>query len=617
MATDLLTRLQKGPVLCDGAMGTLLLSKGIFIDRCYDELNLSQPDLIRGIHLEYLQAGADIIETNTFGANSFRLSKHGCVDRLAEINRRGARLAREAAKSFDAMVAGAVGPLGVRIEPLGKIALSEAREAFREQIAALNEEGVDLIILETFGYLEELHQGILAAREVNPDLPVVAQVTIDEDGNCLDGSSPEHYGPQLQTWGGDVVGINCSVGPAPMFEAIERVRAVTTVPLSAQPNAGMPRPVDGRTVFLSSPEYMASYAEKFIVAGVTLVGGCCGTTPKHIHEMKGRLKRRHIPAQKPTPKPQVVERPVEPPPLRERSQLGRRIADGEFVIMVEVVPPKGTDGTKEIDGCQYLKSVGVDAVNIPDSPRASARLSNQALCLMVAQQVEIEPVLHYTCRDRNVLGIQSDLLGASALGIRNLICITGDPPKMGNYPDATAVFDVDAIGLVNIVHNLNHGLDIGSNPIGNGTKFVIGVGANPGVPNIDEEIRRFEYKVQAGAEYAVTQPVFDLRLLEDFLRRIEHCRIPVVAGIWPLVSARNAEFMKNELRVSVPDDVIARMNRATTAEAARSVGVAIARDMLSAVRGMVQGAQISAPQGRYSSAVDVLEALGSSKTATV
>jgi homocysteine S-methyltransferase len=598
-------------------MGTLLLSKGIFIDRCYDELNLSQPDLIRGIHLEYLQAGADIIETNTFGANSFRLSKHGYVDRVAEINRRGARLAREAAKSFDGMVAGAVGPLGIRIEPLGKIALSEAREAFREQIAALNEEGVDLIILETFGYLEELHQGILAAREVNSELPVVAQVTIDEDGNCLDGSSPEHYGPQLQVWGADVVGINCSVGPAPMFEAIERVRAVVSAPLSAQPNAGMPRPVDGRTVFLSSPEYMASYAEKFVVAGVNLVGGCCGTTPKHIHEMKGRLKRRHVPSQKPSPKPQVVERPVEPPPLRERSQLGRRIADGEFVVMVEVVPPKGTDGTKEIDGCRYLKSVGVDAVNIPDSPRASARLSNQALCLMVAQQVGIEPVLHYTCRDRNVLGIQSDLLGASALGIRNLICITGDPPKMGNYPDATAVFDVDAIGLVNIVHNLNHGLDIGSNPIGNGTKFVIGVGANPGVPNIEEEIRRFEYKVQAGAEYAVTQPVFDLRLLEDFLRRIEHCRIPVIAGIWPLVSARNAEFMKNELRVSVPDDVIVRMNRATTAEAARAEGVAIAREMLSAVRGMVQGAQISAPQGRYSSAVDVLEALGSTKTATV
>ena len=617
MATDLKTRLQKGAVLCDGAMGTYLLAKGIFIDRCYDELNLSQPDLIRGIHLEYLQAGAEVIETNTFGANSFRLSKHGCVDKLAEINHKGARIAREAAKSFDAMVAGAVGPLGIRIEPLGKIALSETREAFREQIAALNEEGVDLFVLETFGYLEELHQAILAARAVNPNLPVVAQVTIDEDGNCLDGSSPEHYGQQLEAWGADVVGINCSVGPVPVLDALERVRAVTTVPLSAQPNAGMPRSVDGRTIFLSSPEYMANYVPQFVDIGVRLVGGCCGTTPRHIHEMKGRLKGKFTPAPRVAPKPAATVRPVEPPPMRERSQLGRRIADGEFVVMVEVVPPKGTDGTKEIEGSRYLKSVGVDAVNIPDSPRASARLSNQALCLLVAQQVGIEPVLHYTCRDRNVLGIQSDLLGASALGIRNLICITGDPPKMGDYPDATAVFDVDAIGLVNIVHNLNHGLDIGSNPIGNGTKFVIGVGANPGVPNIDEEIRRFEYKVQAGAEYAVTQPVFDLRLLEDFLRRIEHCRIPVVAGIWPLVSSRNAEFMKNELRVSVPDEIISRMSRATTAEVARAEGVAIARDMLLAVRDMVQGAQISAPQGRYSCALDVLEALGSSKGAPV
>jgi len=598
-------------------MGTLLLSKGNYIDKCYDELNLSKPELIKGIHLEYLQAGAEVIETNTFGGNSFRLSKHGCVDRLVEINRRGARLAREAAKSFDALVAGAVGPLGIRIEPLGKIALEEAREAFCQQMAALNDEGVDLLILETFVYLEELHQAILAAHEVNPKLTVVAQVTIDEDGNCLDGSSPEHYGAQLEAWGADVVGINCSVGPAPMLDALERVRAVTSVPLSAQPNAGMPRAVDGRTIFLSSPEYMASYAEKFVNAGVSLLGGCCGTTPKHIHEMKGRLKRHHIPAPKHAPKPVPVTLPVEPPPTRERSRLGRKIADGEFVVMVEVVPPKGTDGTKEIEGSRFLKSAGVDAVNIPDSPRASARLSNQALCLMVTQQVGIEPVLHYTCRDRNVLGIQSDLLGASALGIRNLICITGDPPKMGDYPDATAVFDVDAIGLVNIVHNLNHGLDIGSNPIGNGTKFVIGVGANPGVPNIDEEIRRFEYKVQAGAEYAVTQPVFDLKQLEDFLRRIEHCRIPVVAGIWPLVSARNAEFMKNELRVSVPDEIIARMTRVATGEAARAEGVAIAREMLVAVRGMVQGAQISAPQGRYGSALDVLEALGSYRPVAV
>ncbi|HZL67451.1 MAG TPA: bifunctional homocysteine S-methyltransferase/methylenetetrahydrofolate reductase [Candidatus Limnocylindrales bacterium] len=617
MTADLISRLQKGAVLCDGAMGTLLYSKGIFINRCYDELNVSQPDLIRGIHQEYLQAGADIIETNTFGANSFRLSRHGCVDKLADVNRQGARLAREAAKSFDALVAGAVGPLGVRIEPLGKVSLDEAREAFHEQIAALNEEGVDLLILETFGYLEELHQAILAAREVNPKLPIVAQVTIDEDGNCLDGSAPEHYGPQIEAWGADVVGCNCSVGPVAMLDAIERVRAVTTAPLSAQPNAGMPRSVEGRNIYLCSPEYMAEFARRFVDVGVRLIGGCCGTTPDHIHVMKAFLRAVSGGTLARKPAALAKAQPVEVPPLRERSQLGRKIADGEFVTMVEIVPPRGTDGSREIEGARFLKSVGVDGVNIPDSPRASARMSNQALCLLVQQQVGIEPILHYTCRDRNVLGIQSDLLGASAVGIRNLICITGDPPKMGDYPDATAVFDVDAIGLVNIVHNLNRGLDIGGNPIGGSTKFVIAVGANPGSPNIDEEIRRFQFKVEAGAELAVTQPVFDIRLLEEFLRRIEHCRIPVVAGIWPLTSTRNAEFMKNELRVSIPDEIFTRMAKATTVDAARAEGVAIARDMLAAVRHMVQGAQIAAPFGRYSCAVDVLEALGTGKRTAV
>src|SRR5215813_9992113 len=585
MPTDLLTRLHQGPVLCDGAMGTLLLSKGNYIDKCYDELNLSKPELIKGIHLEYLQAGAEVIETNTFGGNSFRLSKHGCVDRLVEINRRGARLAREAAKSFDAFVAGAVGPLGIRIEPLGKIALSEARDAFRLQIAALNEEGVDLLILETFGYLEELHQAILAARDVNPALPVVAQVTIDEDGNCLDGSSPEHYGPQLQEWGADVVGCNCSVGPVAMLDAMERVRAVTTAPLSAQPNAGMPRSVEGRNIYLCSPEYMASYARKFIAAGVRLVGGCCGTTADHIRVMKSALRAGEAKSPKvQVAKPQPTPSAAPTLPLAERSNLGKKIALGEFVTMVEIVPPKGIDIRKEVEGARFLKSVGVDAINIPDSPRASARMSNQALSLLMQREVGIDAILHYTCRDRNVLCIQSDLLGAAAVGIRNLICITGDPPKMGNYPDATAVFDVDAIGLVNIVRNLNHGLDLGSNPIGTGTGFVIGVGANPGLTDLDEEIRRFEYKVEAGAEYAVTQPVFDLRLLENFLKRIEHCRIPVVAGIWPLVSVRNAEFMKNELRVSVPDSILERMARAQTPEAARAEGVAIAREMLIAAR---------------------------------
>ncbi len=627
MAQNFIERLKQSPVLCDGAMGTLLYAKGIFINRCYDELNLSQPELIRAVHHDYLQAGAEIIETNTFGANSFRLARHSLADRVRDINVAGAHVAREAAKSFDVWVAGSIGPLGVRIEPLGKTSFEEARMAFREQIEALVEGGVDLLMLETFGYLEELHQAVLACRDVNAQLnaklntkiPIIAQVTIDEDGNCLDGSDSEAFAARLTEWNVDVLGINCSVGPVAMLDAIERVRAVTSLPLAAQPNAGMPRSVEGRNIYLCSPEYMASYTRKFVAAGVQLIGGCCGTTPDHIRAMKSALRAGAARGKTAVTEAIHTVAPSAPAtiPIAERSKLGAKIAAGEFVTMVEIVPPKGIDIRKEIEGARFVKSVGVDAVNIPDSPRASARMSNQALSLLMQQTVEIEAILHYTCRDRNVLGIQSDLLGAAATGIRNLICITGDPPKMGNYPDATAVFDVDAIGLVNIVHNLNRGLDLGGNPIGAGTSFVIGVGANLGLPNLDEEIKRFEYKVQAGAEYVVTQPVFDLTLLDYFLKRIEHCRIPVVAGIWPLVSARNAEFMKNELRVSVPDEILNRMTRAASPQAAREEGVAIAREMLAAVRERVQGAQISAPQGRYTSAVDVLEALGSKRQATV
>ena len=619
MPTDLLTRLKQSPILCDGAMGTLLYAKGVFINRCYDELNLSQPDLIRQVHLEYLQAGAEVIETNTFGANSFRLSRFSCADKIREINIAGAKLAHEAAKSFDGYVAGSVGPLGVRIEPLGKISLDEAYASFLEQISALVEGGVDLIVLETFGYMEELRQAIRAVRAVKADIPLVAQVTIDDEGNCLDGSTPDTFAQRLLDWGVDVIGCNCSVGPAPMLDTIEKIRAIVgdAVPLSAQPNAGMPRSVEGRNIYLCSPEYMASYTKKFAAAGVRLIGGCCGTTPDHIRSMKSALRV----GEARTTSFQVVTQPktakvVDPKPIAERSSMGAKIARGEFVTMVEIVPPKGTDISKEIEGSRYLKSVGVDAINIPDSPRASARMSNQVLSILTQQMVGIETVLHYTCRDRNVLSIQSDLLGASAIGIRNLICITGDPPKLGNYPDATAVFDVDSIGLVNIVRNLNHGLDIGGNPIGTNTGFVIGVGANPGAPNIEEEIRRFEYKVEAGAEYVVTQPVFDIELLEQFLQRIEGSRIPVVAGIWPLTSVRNAEFMKNELRVSVPDEIISRMARATNADEARAEGVAIAREMLVRLRDVCQGAQISAPFGKYTAAVDVLEVLGTTGKAT-
>ncbi len=624
MALDLLSRLKKGPVLCDGATGTLLYAKGVFINKCYDELNLTQPDMVRSIHHEYLNAGAEVIETNTFGGNSFRLMRHGLADQIREINLRGAQLARESADSFnqkmaaDVLVAASVGPLGMRIEPLGKTSREEARESFRQQIAALAEGGVDLIMLETFGYLEELHQAILAARDAAPQLQLVAQVTIDEDGNCLDGASPETFAAKLDGWGPEIIGCNCSVGPVAMLEAIERIRRITERPLAAQPNAGIPRSIEGRNIYLCSPEYMASYARKFVNAGVGLVGGCCGTTPEHTKAMKSALHMND--AKGKAPSFRVVserkrESTISPPPMAQRSNLGRKLASGEFVAMVEVVPPKGIDFRKEVEGAKFLKAAGIDAINIPDSPRASARMSNLALCTLVQQQAGIETVLHFTCRDRNVLSMQSELLGCYTMGMHNLICITGDPPKMGNYPDATAVFDVDAIGLVNIVHNLNFGLDIGGNPIGTGTKFVIGVGANPGIVNIDEEVRRFEYKVEAGAEYAVTQPVFDVNLLEQFLRRIEHHRIPVLAGIWPLTSVRNAEFMKNELRVSVPDSILERMAKAPNAEAARAEGILIAREMLRQVRGLVQGAQVAAPLGRYSSAIEVLEGMGGTATA--
>jgi len=396
MATDLLARLQKSPALCDGAMGTLLYAKGIFINRCYDELNVSQPELIRGIHHEYLQAGAEIIETNTFGGNSFRLARHSMADRVREINVAGARLARDAAKSFDVWVAGSVGPLGVRIEPLGKTSFEEARTAFREQITALVEGGVDLLILETFGYLEELHQAMLAAREVNPKIPVVAQVTIDEDGNCLDGSTPEAFTPRLEEWGADVIGCNCSVGPVAMLDAMERIRTATSLPLAAQPNAGIPRSVEGRNIYLCSPEYMASYARKFVAAGVRLVGGCCGTTPDHIRVMKAALRVGEARARVNTAPAAGQAAAVVAPatPLEKRSGLGAKLAGGEFVTMVEIVPPKGTDIRKELEGARFVKSVGVDAINIPDSPRASARMSNQALSLLVQQEVGIEPILH-------------------------------------------------------------------------------------------------------------------------------------------------------------------------------------------------------------------------------
>ncbi len=593
----------------DGAMGTMLYQRGVYINRCYDELNLASRDLVLGVQRDYVKAGADIIESNTYGANRLKLAGYGLDDKAYEINHAGVRIAREAAGER-AFVGGAIGPLGIRIEPYGKISAEEAQAIFREQAEALLEGGVDLFVLETFSDVAEIHQALLAVRSIS-DLPIVAQITIQTDGNTSYGTAPETFTTQLDEWGADVIGLNCSVGPATMLEALEKMRTVTRRKLSAQPNGGLPRQVDGRMFYMASPEYMAKYAKRLIQAGAKFVGGCCGTTPEHIKQIANAVAalspgrstvRVMVPEEKP-PDVRVV-------PREERSRFAKKICAGEFVTSVEIVPPKGCDPSKMLEGVRVLKEAGVDAVNVPDGPRAQSRMGVLAVSTLIEQRVGIETVVHYCCRDRNLLGMTSDLLGAAGLGLRNLLIITGDPPKMGPYPEATAVFDIDSIGLVNMVNRLNHGLDIGGNPIGGPTAFHIGVGVNPCAVDLDYELRRFEWKVEAGAEFAITQPTFDVDQLKSFLKRIEHCRIPIVAGIWPLVSYRNAEFLANEVPgVVVPKSVLKRMQRITDKDAAREEGLAIARETLLEVRDLVQGVQVSAPFGRVQYALDVFSVL--------
>jgi homocysteine S-methyltransferase len=596
----------------DGAMGTMIYSKGVYINRCYDELNLSAPDLILEIHREYAKAGAEIIETNTFGASRLKLAAQGLDDKLVEINVAAAKLARRAADEahHDAFVAGAIAPLGVRIEPYGPTSVDEAKEMFKEQAQALLEGGVDAFVLETFHDLDEMRQAIRAVRELG-DYIIFAQMTINDQGGTAYGTPPELFTQRLDEWGADVIGLNCAVGPQIILEAIEKMRPVTSRKLSAQPNAGLPRDVGGRQIYLASPEYMAKYAKRLINAGVKFVGGCCGTTPEHVKLIVDAV-RALSPARRTVSAITVEEQgaKVDPVPFAERSRFANKIANGQFVTSVEIVPPKGCDPSKMIEGVRTLKEAGVDAVNVPDGPRAQSRMGALAVSLIIEQQVGIEAVTHYCCRDRNLLGMLSDLLGAAALGLRNFLIITGDPPKMGPYPDATAVFDIDAIGLTNLVNRLNHGLDPGGNPIGQPTRFVIGVGVNPGAIDLDYEIRRFEWKVEAGAEYAITQPVFDAEQLKSFLRRIEHCRIPIIPGIWPLTSYRNAEFLNNEVPgVSVPDAVLERMRKSPDGAAGLKEGVKIAQEMLMEVQPYVQGVQVSAPFGKIPHALDVFEIL--------
>ena len=597
----------------DGAMGTMLYASGVSLNRCFDELNLVSPHLVKEVHMGYVKAGAELLETNTFGANRFRLAKFDLADKVREINLAGAHLARESAGE-DLYVGGSVGPLGLRLEPLGATSLEEARIAFREQVGALAEGGVDLIVIETMMDLEEAHQALLAAREAT-SLPVVVQMTVQEDGNTISGVSPEDFARQLDAWGADVIGVNCGVGPATVLETLERMAAVTTRKLSAQPNAGLPHSVDGRTHYLCSPEYMAERASRFIQAGARIVGGCCGTTPQHIKAIKSTVKslgpqRARIAVETALHQPQTLE----PLPVELRSHLAGKLVRNEFPVVVEIVPPKGCDPAREVEGAQYLKQHGIDAVNIPDGSGATARMSAQTLAVVIQQQAETETLLHFSCRGRNVLSLQSDILGAHALGVRNIWAVTGDPPQVATLPSATAVFDVDAIGLVNVLSNLNRGLDMGGNPLGTQTSFLIGVGLNPNALDPDEELRRFEYKIRAGANFGVIRPVFDLERLAGFLRRVQKLdvpQIPLLAGIHPLTSYRNAEFLNNEVPgMSVSQEILKRMRKVDTGEKARAEGLKIAREMLLEVRELVQGVQVVAPFSRYAMAVEVIEALG-------
>ena len=595
----------------DGGTGTRLYDLGVYFNRCFDELNLSAPDRVEEVHRGYAEVGVDVVETNTFGANRLKLERHGLGDQVEAINEAGATIARRAAGP-DGLVAGAIGPLGVRIEPWGPTSVEEAAEIIGAQAAALAAGGVDLFSVETFYDLAEAEAAVAGIRAVS-DLPIVVHMTLEDDGNSLEGVSPEVFGPRLSGLDVDAVGVNCSVGPAPMLEAVERLAKVVTKPISAQPNAGKPRVVENRNLYLCSPEYMGVYAKRFIRAGARIIGGCCGTTPDHLRSMR-RSVRAMAPA---SPKvrvrapARVADRPeIRPVPLAEKSRLAGGIAEKRFVVSVEMLPPRGHDLAKVIAGAKALKQAGADAINIPDGPRASARMSPMAMAVTLEREVGIETLIHYCCRDRNLLGMQSDLLGAHCLGLRNLLVITGDPPKLGDYPDATAVFDVDSIGLTNVVTRLNHGEDVGGNAIGDPTAFCVGVGVNPGASDLDREVSRFEWKVDAGAEFAVSQPVFDVEQFLSFLERIRHVRIPILAGIWPLASFRNAEFMNHEVPgVHVPDPILDRMRKVETKAEARREGIAIAREMLQSLRPHIQGAQVSAPFGRYQTAVAVFDGL--------
>ncbi len=607
---DIIEKLKERPLIFDGAMGTMIYSKGVFINTCYEHLCITSPDLIGGIHKEYAAGGADVIESNSFGANRIKLEGHGLVDQLEAINRAAVRLAREAAGE-DGLVAGSVGPLLSSGQVWLDNKCDELREMFQEQMGVLADEGIDFFMLETFSHLKEAQLAASVAKEFN--LPVIVSMTVGIGGETQEGRPIEQLFKELDNDGNiDGLGLNCGVGPAAAYSNAEKALPLTSKPLIVMANAGLPQEVDGRMIYMASPEYFTEYAKRMIELGVRGVGGCCGTTPEDIATMSksvGSLTgvKKHVEIgsfeDQETPDVAVI-------PFADKCAFSAKLARGEKVTSVEITPPRSIDLQPMLGKCQVCKDAGIDAINIPDGPRASARISPMVAALAVEREIGIETVLHYCCRDRNLIGMQSDLLGGYAGGLRNYLIITGDPPKLGDYPDSTAVFDVDAVGLTQVVNNLNHGLDVGDNVINPPTGILIGVGANPCAVEPERELQHYINKINAGAEYAITQPIFDPDALFKFMDDAEKRggNIPIVAGVWPLVSLRNAEFLANEVPgVEIPDTILERMSHAKTKEDGRKLGIEIAREICETISDRVAGYQVSAPFGIVELALKVLE----------
>lgn len=602
----------KHVIFGDGAMGTELYRRGVFLNACFDELNLTNPKMVQKIHEDYIQAGSNFIETNTFGANTFKLSKYGLADKVTQINQAGVRIAKQIAGD-NIKVAGSIGPTGIHHVGLDRRLDEPISRGFTEQISALIEADVDFLVLETFTNFAELLLAIQAAESLC-SLPLIAQIVMEDNHKTVSGI-PLGEGIRKITAERfvDVVGLNCSIGPSDMLDALKSMREITDKPISVQPNAGLPRNVEGRLMYMSTPEYMAEFAKRFYENGARIIGGCCGTTPEHIRQIVKAVRAMDkATGQNPHQATITVSIPeksrkVQPTPFEKRSAIGRKLAKGEIITTIELLPPRGLNLVDLQEKVRICADHGIDAVNIPDGPRASSRLSPLAAAIKVQQVADIEAILHVCCRDKNIIGMQSDILGAEAMGIKNLLLITGDPPKLGDYPDATAVFDLDSVALTHVVVNLNHGLDIAGNELGDKTSFTIAVGANPVASDPEREIRRFRKKIETGAEYAVTQPVFDTKTLFDFIDEIADVNVPIIAGIWPFTSFKNAEFMANEVPgVVVPGILLDRMNRAKTRQEGKVIGVQIAREMIEQVSGHVAGFAVSAPFGNVNIALAAL-----------